>query len=70
MTKLFIVVEYRQSYDKDMDVLGVFETKEQAEKAIQDNFADTYAYMSLAEKMKSFGLEITEFELNKYGFIA
>ena len=70
MTKLFIVVEYRQSYDKDMDVLGVFETKEQAEKAIQDNFADTYAHMSLTEKMKNFGLEITELELNKYGFIA
>jgi hypothetical protein len=69
MTKLFIVVEYRQSYDKDMDVLGVFETKELAEKAIEEVFGDTYTYMSLKQKMEHHGLDITELELNKYGFI-
>ncbi len=77
--KIWIVTEYHDSYDKDMDVLGVYLSLEDAEKAMLQSLKDGGIKQSdytmddkefLKHFMKEYGWEITESETSvKLGYI-
>lgn len=68
--KLFILTQNHMSYDKDMDVLGIFESEDLVKMAVLTLFKREGSLDTVKSIMEEDqGIRITECELNKAGYI-